>query len=546
MGQTRTNHDILHGQEIDDMLRGPVEGDEIRLIISTMKDEAPYILEWVAYHRAIGFTDFLIYTNDCTDGTDLLLDRLEQRSIVTHVRNTVLKRGPHKSALKDAQKHPLYQSADWIYVADVDEFLNIKIGNGKVDDLIARFPRTNAIPITWRMFSNNGHCALFPGKCTQAFTDAEPLLPQDNAKGRFVKTLFKPHPEIKRMGLHAPVYKQGRETELRWGSLSQEKDPEADPRRPTENFGYEIAQVNHYAVRSVDAFLMKRNRGRANHVNETLGLEYWTRWCLGGEEDASIQRHAEHITKEYQQLIEDPVTAQLEEGGRAFQQQKLDSLLQLQDFIKLKQQLVEVAPKVYSANKITPETEALRVKAPKRHKNRIKMLEMMPKHGRCAEIGVWNGGFSGVILEVTQPTELVLIDPWDLLSAQGKEEWTHKKHQNNEFMRGMFDNVSANYAHLPNVSIRKGFSADVLATYPDNYFDWLYIDGNHLYEFVRKDIEVSFKKVRHGGIIAGDDYFWKKDDRAHVKEAVLDAMKDHGITTAPPRIGQQFMISVPE
>jgi predicted O-methyltransferase YrrM len=63
---------------------------------------------------------------------------------------------------------------------------------------------------------------------------------------------------------------------------------------------------------------------------------------------------------------------------------------------------------------------------------------------------------------------------------------------------------------------------------------------------VRKDVEVSFRKVRPGGIIAGDDFFWKKDGRTHVKEAVLDAMKDRGITTSPPRIGQQFMITVPE
>ena len=75
------------------------------LVISTMKDEGPYILEWLAYHRAIGFTDFLIYTNDCSDGTDLLLDRLQHNGIVTHVRNKVLKRGPHKSALKYAQAH---------------------------------------------------------------------------------------------------------------------------------------------------------------------------------------------------------------------------------------------------------------------------------------------------------------------------------------------------------------------------------------------------------------------------------------------------------
>ena len=58
---------------------------------------------------------------------------------------------------------------------------------------------------------------------------------------------------------------------------------------------------------------------------------------------------------------------------------------------------------------------------------------------------------------------------------------------------------------MENVTICKGFSAEVLASFPDNYFDWVYIDGNHLYEFVKKDVELSFQKVKPGGVIAGDD-----------------------------------------
>jgi predicted O-methyltransferase YrrM len=192
------------------------------------------------------------------------------------------------------------------------------------------------------------------------------------------------------------------------------------------------------------------------------------------------------------------------------------------------------------------ETQALASKAPGRHQNRLKMLEQMPKDGRCAEIGVWSGGFSGAILEVTQPTELVLIDPWDLLSAQSEEEWTHQKHKNHVFMSELYANVENLYGQLDNVKIRKGFSAEVLSSYPDNYFDWVYIDGNHLYDFVKKDIDIAFEKVRPGGIIAGDDFFWKRDNRMHVREAVFTALREHGIEGKPKRLGQQFMITVPE
>ena len=36
--------------------------------------------------------------------------------------------------------------------------------------------------------------------------------------------------------------------------------------------------------------------------------------------------------------------------------------------------------------------------------------------------------------------------------------------------------------------------------------DWIYVDGNHLYEFVRADLELSLRKARRGGFITGDDY----------------------------------------
>jgi hypothetical protein len=45
--------------------------------------------------------------------------------------------------------------------------------------------------------------------------------------------------------------------------------------------------------------------------------------------------------------------------------------------------------------------------------------------------------------------------------------------------------------------------------------------------------------------VAGDDFFWKRYDRMHVREAVLDVMHEQGIDGRPKRMGQQFMITVP-
>lgn len=528
------------------------EPRERTLVISMMKNEGPYILEWVAWQRVVGFTDILVYSNDCEDGTDLMLDRLQALGELVHVRNKVLKRGPQKSALKYAMAHPHYREAQWVFVCDIDEFLAIREGEGRLHDLIARFPGADAIPVAWRMFSSGGETVLPRGLTVTTFTDAEPETRPDIRTGRFVKTLFRRSDRVVRMGTHAPVYDDDA-TPL-WASAALEADPSGDPLRPNPALGYGPAQVNHYAVRSVDAYLVKRDRGRVNHVDHDMGLDYWKRWNIGGTEDRTILRHLPELEAEIARLREDPVTAHLERGMAEWHRRKVAELCARPDYAALRAALVTgpgapaapAAPAAAAApaGDAPPPAADLALRAPKRHQNRLRMLAGMPKGGRCAEIGVWDGGFSAAILEVTQPAELVLIDPWELLAARGEGEWTHARHKEAASMSALRANVEARYGAMPNVTIRQGFSAEILAGYPDGHFDWVYIDGNHLYDFVRQDLELARRKVRKGGTIAGDDFYWKRDGRMHVRDAVLDALRDWGGRPRPARIGQQYMIRV--
>ena len=86
------------------------------LIVTTQKNEGAFLLEWLAHHKSIGFDDILVLSNDCSDGNDTMLDRLQDMGQLTHVRND----GPDDdcgiqfTALKIAETHPLVQSADWI------------------------------------------------------------------------------------------------------------------------------------------------------------------------------------------------------------------------------------------------------------------------------------------------------------------------------------------------------------------------------------------------------------------------------------------------
>ena len=129
------------------------------MAVSMMKDEGPYLLEWVAHHIAVGFTDILVYTNDCSDGTDDMLRRLEKLGIAKH-RVNLIPEGikPQPSALKHAQIEPELADSDWLLVFDADEFLCLRYGDGTLDTLIDAIKDrgANGMVITWRIFGSGG------------------------------------------------------------------------------------------------------------------------------------------------------------------------------------------------------------------------------------------------------------------------------------------------------------------------------------------------------------------------------------------------------
>jgi hypothetical protein len=177
------------------------------MAVSMMKDEAAYLLEWVAHHLAVGFTDILVYTNDCSDGTVEMLQRLEELGLCYH-RENVIPEGhkPQPSALNHAQAEPLVQSADWVLVFDADEFLAISHPSGTLDGMISDAVNrgANGVVITWRIFGSGGVVDWSRAPVTEQYLRAAPPLWN---KGWGVKTLFKFDPDYWKLGIHRPSIK---------------------------------------------------------------------------------------------------------------------------------------------------------------------------------------------------------------------------------------------------------------------------------------------------------------------------------------------------
>lgn len=173
--------------------------------------------------------------------------------------------------------------------------------------------------------------------------------------------------------------------------------------------------------------------------------------------------------------------------------------------------------------------------------HRIQLLKQMPKNGICAEIGVWKGDFSKQILSETSPQTLHLIDSWSFQEEFSERMYGGAVARNQEDMNSIYQVVLNKFSGLNNVVFNKGKSSEVLRGFEDDYFDWVYIDGNHYYEYVMCDLQLCYEKVKLGGVISGDDYNWGKSDGYPVKQAVQDFVAEKNLTQNLVIIGSQFM-----
>ena len=125
------------------------------------------------------------------------------------------------------------------------------------------------------------------------------------------------------------------------------------------------------------------------------------------------------------------------------------------------------------------------------------------------EVGVDRGLNALSILTELNIDKLYLVDAWINYKEIEVERPSIKN--NYEFVLREFENDKR-------VEIIRAFSINAVKEIVDNSLDFVYIDANHLYEFVYQDINLWFKKVKEGGIIAGHDIFKHSGVLKAVKE----------------------------
>lgn len=269
-----------------------------------VKNEAPYFIDWLAWHQALGLTDFIIADNDSTDGTTDILKALARAGILTHLTFSSRR---HKRPQFDAYDHMCRRLAghvDWLALIDADEFIMPETPDDDLMALLQSMPDdTGAVALNWAIFGSSGQIRAQAGPVFQRFqmrwerSDDRSHAPDGN---HHYKIIIRPHCYAKRMwnphhvelhdgfcfrranGSALNVWQHGTSIDIDWSKF----------------------RINHYAIKSWSEFVQKKqNRGLADQPSLTRSISYFISHDRNDEFDASAQTLAPKFEAHKQNIL---------------------------------------------------------------------------------------------------------------------------------------------------------------------------------------------------------------------------------------------------
>jgi glycosyltransferase involved in cell wall biosynthesis len=228
-----------------------------------VKNEAPYLLEWIAFHRCLGIRRFFVADNGSTDGTTALLAGLDRAGVLRHI--------PFPGRPGEAPQLPAYaaivaahgREADWIAFLDADEFLLPGAPHRRLPPIFAALPaEAGAVAVNWAVYGSSGHRSAGPGNVIERFTRRAT---REAPVNRHYKTVLRPAafggtaetPHAFRL---VPGFRT-----LRADGWPLE--PGTTEEGQTGAVLWEPLRINHYVVKSWEEFAYrKRARGRATRA----------------------------------------------------------------------------------------------------------------------------------------------------------------------------------------------------------------------------------------------------------------------------------------
>lgn len=232
-------------------------------LVASMRNECPYLLEFVSHYLTLGFKNIVIATNDNTDDTLVVLERIAATGAIRVFDNQVEPGGqPQKQAYRRVLRefraeHPAFT----VYPVDADELLFL-YKHETIDDYLDFIGDVDAIALNWKFFGSNGHLTRPPGLVMEAYDKhGDP----SHRGSRTIKSISHFRGNVRGFGIHFPHFRDLPGAQIRFADgspLPPENLLRKHAHQVWADAHFDVAAVHHYGIKSLEEFRLKKSRGR--------------------------------------------------------------------------------------------------------------------------------------------------------------------------------------------------------------------------------------------------------------------------------------------
>ena len=296
-----------------------------------MKNEGPFVLEWLAWQKLMGVDRVLVLSNNCDDGTDRLLDQLDRLGELRHLPNPValIPGGkPHNIGITYGRGLREWRDADYVFLCDVDEFPVLRDSAATLKDLLRQLDYPDVISMSETIFGTGPVLEYRDLPVTGQFLKSSGQRPGKWKSRRGLKSITRNDPRLV-IRNHRPIARENIAKDLNWVNGSGRPFPIELRHIHQKGFdargSFDLVTLNHYTLRSLESFLVKQARGDAV-VPDRIDGTYFRRRNQVAEDNTAMLAHQPKLLAEIERLKALPHIDALHEASVAAHLAKIAAL----------------------------------------------------------------------------------------------------------------------------------------------------------------------------------------------------------------------------
>ena len=221
-------------------------------IVAILKNEAPYIKEWIEYHKLIGVDRFYLYDNESDDGLyDILKPYIEDGTVI------------YKYVEGHCMQIPVYNDAiyrykdetEWLAIIDLDEFI-VPIKYNSIKEVLNEYSKYSGLAVNCISYDSNGYLTKPDLLTIEAYTNRRKDL---NSDRHIIKSIVKPKDIYYNNNPHCCKFKRNK--------IIVDSSFTPCPGALTKDCNVDVIRINHYHSRSLEEYKARIDKGFADQTN---------------------------------------------------------------------------------------------------------------------------------------------------------------------------------------------------------------------------------------------------------------------------------------